>query len=102
GRREHGGNISGNKQMMIRGADMLIARERQGLYPGGAARQRERLEFLLFHIRWSMVNCAKSRQQRAAWNLYRACFAWHLRLGRWRCLFGFPAISLAQLIRPAH
>jgi len=100
GRRAHPSNVSGNKDMMIRGANNLIAREKAGVYPGGKSRQRERLEFLTFNVRWMMMQALLAGRQRAGWEIYRACFPWHVRLGRMRCLFGFPALSLKQLIKP--
>lgn len=100
GRRTHPSNVSSNKDMMIKGANNLIEREKSGAYPGGKARRRERLEFLTFNVRWMMMQCIFAGRQRAGWDIYRACFPWHLRLRRFRALAGFPVISLLQFLKP--
>ena len=99
GRREHGSNISGNRDMTIAGANNLIDREKSNSYPGGAYGMRERLEYMLFDIRLiTRLPCAG--RFRGAWGLYASCFNWHLKLRRFKYLVGFPLIAVKTWLTP--
>jgi glycosyltransferase involved in cell wall biosynthesis len=72
------------------GASRLISSEKNGEFPGGMARARERRWILTRHIRPTMISCLQQRMKRDAWWLYWKTFGWHVQLGRWKCLLGFP------------
>jgi glycosyltransferase involved in cell wall biosynthesis len=77
----------------------LVARERSGAYPGGAARSRERHRILARHIRPTAVACLRHSDLNRAWQLYRAAFDWHLELGSWKYIISFPILWLAARMR---
>ncbi len=85
-RREHDGSITRDATRNIDGVMRIITREKAGEYPGGSAREIERLQLITRHARPLSLACDRS----SAWQLYRDTFAWHVRLGRWRYLLGFP------------
>jgi cellulose synthase/poly-beta-1,6-N-acetylglucosamine synthase-like glycosyltransferase len=76
------------------GSKLLIASERNGEFPGGAARARERWRILTRHIRPVTLDCLRHGLHAEAWALYRATFRWHVSLGRWKYLIGFPLKAL--------
>ena len=102
GYRSHTGNITKDTQKSLAGFRRMIQEEQSGNYPGGPARSCERWRIITRHVRPTMVSCLQQRMNREAWSLYGKTFGWHLLLGRWKCLLGFPAqavvIELRQLI----
>ncbi|MCE0497071.1 MAG: glycosyltransferase family 2 protein [Methylacidiphilales bacterium] len=92
--RNHVNSLKDELNYQFSGAMLLITSERNGDFPGGPTRARERWRILTRHIRPVMLECLKRGRRREAWDLYRATFSWHLRLGRWKCLAGFPLMAL--------
>jgi len=82
------------------GISHLIAQERAGRYPGDSSRRGDRLRILTTHVRPVSLACLRERRLWDAWNLYGRTFSWHVRLGRWRYLLGFPALALLRAIAP--
>ncbi len=99
GRRWHEQNISHDRTRNLAGVRHLLTQAQTNAYPGGSARQRERLRILTRHIRPAAVACLRTGQRREAWELYRASFGWHLRLGRLRFLLGFPWVALVTKLK---
>jgi glycosyltransferase involved in cell wall biosynthesis len=96
--RRHPTSETGQLASTASGALRLVTRERSGVYPGGAARSRERHRILARHIRPAAVACLRQDLNRA-WQLYRAAFAWHLELGSWKYIVAFPILWLAARMR---
>ena len=99
--RRHSSSETGQLASTASGALRLVARERLGIYPGGAARSRERHRILARHIRPTAVACLRHRDMNRAWQLYRAAFGWHLELGSWKYIVAFPFLWLAARMRRA-
>ena len=99
--RRHSSSETGQLASTASGSLRLVARERSGIYPGGAARSRERHRILARHIRPTAVACLQHRDVKWAWQLYRAVFAWHLELGSWKYIVSFPILWLAARMRRA-
>jgi glycosyltransferase involved in cell wall biosynthesis len=99
--RRHSSSETGQLASTASGVLRLVARERSGIYPGGAARSRERHRILARHIRPTAVACLRHRDVNRAWRLYRAAFAWHLELGSWKYIVAFPILWLAARMRRA-
>jgi GT2 family glycosyltransferase len=94
GYRDHASNVTADQSKNARGVEMMLAHERDGVYPGGAARRRERWRIIGRHGRSCSVNCLRAGQTAAAWRMYRALAPWSLREGRWPYVLGFPAIGV--------
>ena len=69
----------------------IVEKERNLQYPGDARRAVERRRIICRHVRPIALALARKRKFAAAWKLYLSLFAWHLRLGQWKFVFGFPA-----------
>jgi glycosyltransferase involved in cell wall biosynthesis len=82
-----------------KGVSRLLDHERNGAYPGGAARAHERRRILARHARPIAVACLRERSPRQAWNLYRSTLVWNARLGHWRFLAAFPLLYVASFLR---
>jgi glycosyltransferase involved in cell wall biosynthesis len=99
--RRHPSSETGQVDRTASGALRLVVRERSGVYPGGAARSRERHRILARHIRPTAVACLRHRDVDRAWQLYRAAFGWHLELGSWKYIVAFPILWLGARMRRA-
>jgi GT2 family glycosyltransferase len=88
--REHAGCATGNLSRTVRGVMLSLASEKGGEYPGGVARGHERRRILTRHVRPATLDCLRQGMRREAWQLYSETFGWHLQLGRWKYLLGFP------------
>jgi len=99
GYRQHMGSESTGLEASYQGTLYLLEQERQGHYPGGAARRRERLDMLLYGLRhvsqWLMLQ----RRGDLALDLYRRGLPLHFELPRWRYVLGFPPWALATTVR---
>ena len=95
--RQHAGNATFSLQRSAGGMELLIAKERDGLYPGGAQRARERWAILSRHLRPGILEALEQGNRRRAWRIFRRTLGWHLRLGRARFVLGF----LLRNLRPA-
>jgi cellulose synthase/poly-beta-1,6-N-acetylglucosamine synthase-like glycosyltransferase len=78
----------------LSGSRLMLAKEKNGLYPGGNARARARREILARQIRPVVFDCLKAGLLAEAWELYRATFRWNVALGRWKYLAAFPVKAL--------
>jgi|ERR1044071_793543 GT2 family glycosyltransferase len=94
GWRRHEGSATRNVRQSYEGTAYLIGQERRGAYAGGSTRARERRLILTRHIRPVSLECVRHGMRKEAWELYRASFFWHARLGRWKYLAGFPLQAL--------
>lgn len=94
GYREHAGGVRHVVDKTLATLDFLWQQERHGRYPGGTVRSKERWRILTIPMRSNSIACLRGGQGRIAWQLYRRSFAWHLALGRWKYLLGFPVLAL--------
>ena len=90
GWRRHAGSATTNLPRSVAGLWYLLEQERRGAYPGGAGRRWQRREIVTRHARPISLVCLREKETAQGWHLYRATFGWHLRLGRWKYLAGFP------------
>ena len=98
GYRKHEANITKAFEKNLAGARLQIRNEKNGVYPGGKSRARERWHILSRQIRPVAVAALENRRPDAAWELYKATFSWHLALGKWKFLIGFPFAMAAKKI----
>jgi glycosyltransferase involved in cell wall biosynthesis len=96
GYREHAASAMKDTRRTLAGAWHQVRAEQQARYPGGPDRARERWQILTRHIRPVALDCLRLGLRQDAWGLYRSMFRWHLALGRWKYLAGFPMKSLAS------
>jgi glycosyltransferase involved in cell wall biosynthesis len=94
--RRHAGSATTNLSRTVAGSLYLVEQERLGAYPGGPERARERRRILTRHARPATLDCLQHGLYRDAWKLYRALFRWHVMLGRWKYLLGFPVRALKR------
>lgn len=93
GYREHAANARRDLSKTVAGVWHKIREEQSGAYPGGASRARARKKILSRHIRPVALECLRAGLGQEAWRLYWATLPWHIALGRWKFLFGFPVYS---------
>ena len=99
--RRHGGNATFDSKRSLGGMELLIENERAGNYPGGAARQRDRLEILSRHVRPGVFDELKAGNRRRAWRVFNSTLGWHLKLGRFRFILAFLLFNLRGARRVA-
>jgi glycosyltransferase involved in cell wall biosynthesis len=103
GYREHAASAKRNTDKTLAGVRHKIDAEKSGRYPGGAARRRERIVILTRHIRPLIASGARQGAFRETSSLYLRTFWWHVKLGRWKCLLGFPLMAAAAgVLRRPH
>ena len=97
--REHQTSLKANLlNYQLSGLRYVIGTEKAGSYPGGAERSLERRRIIARHARPVSVACLDSGHVRAGVALYLSLFTWHLALGRWKYLVGFPARALLRAV----
>ncbi len=77
----------------------LVHQEREGRYPGGETRRRERMRILAMHIRPASLALLQPGQFGRAWDLYRQTLVWQLGLGRFKYLAAFPVAAALKWAR---
>ncbi len=87
--RRHAGSAMSDSARTVAGVRRLIDRETAGQYPGGPARAGDRRRIIATHARPLSLDLL-STDPAAGWDLYRRTLGWHVSLGRWRYLAGFP------------
>lgn len=98
--REHETSLKANLQTyQLSGLRYVIATEKRGEYQGGQPRALERRRIIARHARPVSVACLDAGYFGEAFKLYASLFAWHLALGRWKYLFGFPVRALIRSVR---
>lgn len=90
GWRRHAISATNDVWRTFAGMSYLLGQERRGRYPGGPARASERRRIVARHIRPATIECLRHGMRNEAWQLYHETFTWHVRLGRWKYLLGFP------------
>lgn len=95
--REHADNTMKIFDRLVTGMRHLIRTERAGAYPGGESRALERWRILTRHIRPVSKLCVTHGKRREAWELYRATVRWHVAVGHWKYLAGFPVKAICRV-----
>jgi glycosyltransferase involved in cell wall biosynthesis len=90
GYRKHEANITKAFEKNLAGARLQIQNEKNGVYPGGKSRARERWHILTRQIRPVAVAALQNGRIDAAWEIYKATLSWNLTLGKWKFLIGLP------------
>ncbi|HEX7886156.1 MAG TPA: glycosyltransferase [Phenylobacterium sp.] len=96
--RLHGGSMHHNQKKMYSGIARILERERQGRYPGGARRRRERIESITATARHQTLDISIA-DRFLAWKLYLKMLAWNVELQRWKFILGFPMLSALRGLR---
>jgi len=99
GWRRHGGGVTRDLDRSAAGCDLLIATERAGGYPGGAAWEMARRNIITTHTRTFSLECARAGRVREAFDVYRRTFAWHVALGRLKYLIMLPLLLVARVFQ---
>ena len=99
GYREHDGSAMKNLSKTLAGTWLGIHTEQAGKYPGGGSRSHERWRIITRHARPVTFDCLLHGLHNDAWKLYRAMVRWHVALGRWKYLVGFPMKALIGRIK---
>lgn len=97
--REHGVSAMKNFSKTLAGTRLALSMERSGRYPGGKLRARERRQILTRHARPVSLECLRCGMREEAWELYHSIFRWHVELGRWKYLAGFPLKAACARLR---
>lgn len=92
--RVHDGNEMGDAARNLAGLRRLVATERAGGYPGGAARRAARRTIIARHVRAAVLGAARGGQFGQVADLYRDTFLWNLRAGRVAYLAATPLLAL--------
>jgi glycosyltransferase involved in cell wall biosynthesis len=100
GYRQHGESAVSNLDSAFKGGEHLIDQESSGQYPGGKAREAERLRILGAHVRPVSVACLKRGRMGWGFRIFRRTFGWHVRLRRFKYLVAFPVMAITLLILP--
>jgi glycosyltransferase involved in cell wall biosynthesis len=90
GYREHSASATKDLQKTLAGVRHMINGERYGEYPGGDRRAMERWRILTRHVRPVSLDCLREGRTADAWELFRFTLRWHVRLGQWKYVLGFP------------
>lgn len=86
-RRHPTSRISGLEKTAL-GTLRLIASEREGEYPGGKGRARERREIIGRHVRPVVLQCANHGLIGTSFTLFRRTLVWNGRELRFKFIFG--------------
>ena len=101
GYREHAASLTADLQKNLAGLWHKVNSEQSGCYPGGESRAQERWRILTRHVRPMALACLRAGRASEGWRLYRATFSWHMALGRWKFLLGFPWRAITRIKQPA-
>jgi cellulose synthase/poly-beta-1,6-N-acetylglucosamine synthase-like glycosyltransferase len=99
GYREHPAKLRAQQHRNLKGMLHLLEEERQGRYPGGNARRRERRRIITTFARPLSLGLLNIGDSAGGWALYRQTFGWNLSLARVRYLLGFPATAAMTRLR---
>jgi hypothetical protein len=101
GYRAHAGNVSKKVLPLARGSSQLLAREFEGVYPGGSKRALDRITVIGRVVRPVILSSLRQNRVKEAWHLYRKSFRMHVRALRIRFLFGVGFLLLCAFSQEA-
>ncbi|VGO21669.1 glycosyltransferase family A protein [Pontiella sulfatireligans] len=96
---EHEGNITSDLKKNIEASERLIARERKGIFPGGAERAMERYSIICRHIRPCVLSAFSSGYTKDAVRLFLGTFKWNWKLRRFKFLVGALGMMIGRGVR---
>jgi glycosyltransferase involved in cell wall biosynthesis len=96
--RRHRNSETGNFAIGVAGTLRLLRREREGVYPGGAARVEERRRILARHARPTALACLRDGRIAQGWEAYRAMFLWNAQSKHWPFALAFPFLTVLALL----
>ncbi|MBL4884097.1 MAG: glycosyltransferase family 2 protein [Planctomycetaceae bacterium] len=99
GYRVHSGNVTLDTNKSCQGLELLIEGERNGKFPGGKKRTRDRAVIISRHVRPFAVECARQGNIVKAFRFYFAIMPEAIRSFRYRFILGLPAVALCGSIR---
>jgi glycosyltransferase involved in cell wall biosynthesis len=88
--------LTANWRPQLPAVERLLASEREGKYPGGRERAKERQRIISRHVRPVALALLREREFAAAWNLYWSLLPWNLRLRKWKFMLGFIVHAVLQ------
>ena len=94
--RRHDGSVSVNMEKGYGAVQMMLNNERDGVYPGGPERRRQRLEQILIRVRAISVSALRRGRPDLAWKIYRQSFWLNAGMLRARYLTMFPLLALSR------
>jgi glycosyltransferase involved in cell wall biosynthesis len=97
GYREHAVSAMKDRQKTLAGTWHQVRAEQHGEYPGGETRAQERWRIITRLVRTMTLDCLSQKLRNDAWRLYLVSFRWHIVLGRWKYLVGFPIKAIISL-----
>ncbi|TWU55217.1 glycosyltransferase family 2 protein [Rubripirellula reticaptiva] len=92
-------SLTENTGHAITGIMRLIVNEKQGVYPGGRGKAKNRMFIISQHARSLAVMLLCERNFRDAFRIYSSTFRWHVSLRRFRFLVGFPMQLIVKTLR---
>ena len=97
GYRLHDGGAHHGFLTLYKGLNLMVRAEKDGIYPGGKSRSRDRIEVITNHARHHALEFAASSPD-LAWKIYIHTLLWNIRLRRWKFLSGFPVVALFRML----
>jgi hypothetical protein len=95
--RHHGCNAVADFDSTYHGILHLIHEEKTNQFPGGPARQRERLKLITRSTRPPALQALRCNRSFSGFEIYCQTFAWNAALGRWKFLLGFLLVAIVSL-----
>jgi len=97
-KRKHNSNICFSQIHNRRGTQLIIDSEKEGHYPGGVDRYKERKEKICGLLRAASLTFVREGKIRDAILVYIQTFYWQLESGRFRYLLGLPLMALGKVV----
>jgi glycosyltransferase involved in cell wall biosynthesis len=101
GYRVHVDNESKKVDRLVEGASVLLARESEGIYPGGPERAYDRITVIGRVVRPVILASLQRGRLEDGWRLYRRAFRMHIRTMRFRFLVGAAVLLFFEFAQDA-
>lgn len=101
GYRVHADNVSKRVDRLVEGSSNLLARESEGVYPGGRERALDRITVIGRVVRPVILASVQRGRLEDAWRLYRKSFWMHVRAMRIRFLVAAAFLICGAFSRKA-
>jgi Glycosyl transferase family 2 len=92
-----GDQLTDDWRAQLPAVQKLIAKEGRDEYAGGKTRAVERRRIIARHARPLALALSRKNHFGDAWRLYLELLSWHLRLGQWKFIIGFPIWTMWRL-----
>lgn len=97
--RIHPDSICKTNRYRYDGIRRILAEEKAGHYTDDGRHDAARRDYIAKNVRATSFYCLGRHKFLWAWELYAKTFASHLRSGRMKYLFGFPAVALWRMLQ---